>query len=123
MVMNKKARDLVVKTTLRHDMPSHDWWSYIKVFRGLALPDSAIDVYKEYKKSKKRFHFNGFTSTTTLKSEAMKFALNGLNDVNNETSTTNKNNNLKPVIFEIFLAAGGYCKKNLNSRDLSAFPN
>ncbi len=31
MVMNKKARDLVVKTTLRHDMPSHDWWSYILI--------------------------------------------------------------------------------------------
>ena len=47
----------------------------MKLFRGLGLPKSAIEIYSKMKDSEERFEFNGFISTSVFKSVAKKFAL------------------------------------------------
>ena len=59
---------------LREALHESENWNYIKLYRGLGLPESAIAAYRALLKSRKRFFFNGFTSSSFFKKEAMKFA-------------------------------------------------
>lgn len=46
----------------------------IKVYRGMSLPEKAIDFYKKVQKTQDEFQFNGYLSTTVDKSLASEFA-------------------------------------------------
>ena len=83
----------------------------MKVFRGLTLPEDAIQYYRERQKDKKGFRFNGFTSTSLNKQIAIEFA------------TQNPKEGSLPVIFEIYLYSSGLGKQFLDGNELTAFPN
>jgi hypothetical protein len=44
------------------------------LYRGLGLPENAIQVYRDYQKSGKPFQFTGFTSTSCDEEKALMFA-------------------------------------------------
>ena len=57
-----------------HHKRQFDSSKYIKLYRGLGLPKSAIAAYRDLLKSRKWFYFNGFTSSSFYKEQGMKFA-------------------------------------------------
>jgi len=85
---------------------------HVMLYRGLGLPEKAIQVYHEYLKSRKRFYFTGFTSTSCEKEQALPFAYQ---------ATQRKG--LVPVLFVMDTDhAGGWHKAYLHDGSLSAFP-
>jgi len=44
------------------------------VYRGLGLPEEAIETYKTFHEKNEEFEFSGFTSTSLIQKEALKFA-------------------------------------------------
>ena len=61
-----------LRETLHHKDKDGD--NCILLYRGLGLPESAIAAYRAFLESGKPFYFNGFTSSSVYKKEAMKFA-------------------------------------------------
>jgi len=46
----------------------------ITLYRGLGLPEKALETYKEYQANGKEFCFTGFTSTSCEEDKALEFA-------------------------------------------------
>ena len=46
----------------------------VTLYRGLGLPEKAIQVYHAYRESGDKFFFTGFTSTSCVKETALQFA-------------------------------------------------
>ena len=51
-----------------------EWEDRITLYRGLGLPEAALDTYKEYQANRKYFSFTGFTSTSCEEDKALEFA-------------------------------------------------
>lgn len=83
----------------------------MKLYRGLTLPEDAIQFYHKKQEDRGVFRFNGFTSTTVNKQIAIQFA------------TQNSKEGSVPVIFEIYLRPNGFGKQFLDDKTLTAFPN
>lgn len=88
------------------------WTKTTTLYRGLGLPEKAIQVYHGYRKSGKKFYFTGFTSTSLDKEKALQFAYQA------------KQRGQVPVLFvmEIDHMDGSF-KASLNDKSLSAFPD
>ena len=81
-----------------------------RVFRGLALPRSAVEPYKLFKTSGKQFYFTAFTSTSVNESVARGFA------------RKNAGNGKIPCLFVLEVKDDGYAKAYLHNEEYSAFP-
>ena len=89
------------------------WEKRITLYRGLGLPEKAIQVYHAYRESGDDFFFTGFTSTSSDKETAMKFAY----------KATQRKEELVPVLFVMDTDhSGGSDKAYLHDGSLSAFP-
>ena len=71
----------------------------VTLYRGLGLPEKAIQVYHAYLKSDDTFQFTGFTSTSYDGQIAMKFAY----------QAAQKNKELVPVLFIMNTGYSGGC--------------
>ena len=87
-----------------------DTYKVFRVFRGLSLPNAAVEQYRRYMASKKEFRFNSFTSTSVTESVARKFIKNA------------KAPGKVPCLFKMELLDRGYDKAYLHSTEYSAFP-
>ena len=85
--------------------------SRITLYRGLGLPEKAIEGYYTYLNSKKRFQFTGFTSTSCEEKKALVFAYQA------------KLKGLEPVLFVMDTEHDdGMFKAFLHDKESSAFP-
>ena len=88
------------------------WSARVRLYRGLGLPEKAIQVYHAYRESGDRFFFTGFTSTSCVKEIAMQFA---------HQATQRKG--LVPVLFVMdTYHYQGKDKAFLHDESLTAFP-
>ena len=83
----------------------------ITLYRGLGLPEKAIEGYYTYLNSKEEFQFTGFTSTSCEEKKALVFAYQA------------KLKGLEPVLFVMDTAHYvGLDKAFLHDKESSAFP-